>query len=720
MAAEFDPYSTWLGIRDAESPLSHYQLLGLKEFEDNALAISIAADAAVTRLKHTDPGDRRGRWQQTLDEVTLAKLCLTNRTRKVQYDLKLRERRGIPQAVPPGEASSEPATGNVNVIPSAVVATPGGNSPATTSPMPATSQPAFAPVAQPAFVRMPVVQPQPSPVGFSGDFTSARAVMQSSPPMAMPAPQAVPVGLLTPRPAMTEPGFAPVELPTSPELSVPPASHEPDLEAPFTQTFSRRSRARSAPNATLWGGLAAVALVALSAFVVLSAVNRAEVQLAGNTASEEASPKSKPENDTTGNSPAEASARTNGTQLAAPTITTTSPASPAREPRVPGTVAMTQIEVPEEHPRTSPAPPQSAEPEQPAPVQPPAQTAEQKAAFEQALQNARAALGARKLPLAQEELKTAKANVGTADQDTQLARMEELYGYVEGFWKAVFESIKGLQATDTIPVGNTEIAIVEADGEKLTIRAAGRNLSYTLKDMPGDLAVLLAKRWFKPGVPANDIYLGAFHAVDPQGNPNEARRCWEAATRAGASAESLMPLLDERTLAFVAKQQPVPKKPIVNKTRAALRRAMASEFQMARTLDQKLSLARQLLDAAQQNDDPVQRYTLLDEALSLATAAGSATDINAALDGLIAGYDVDAWELRADAFAKAADNANNPLVAKPLAQEMLEIVDRAISEKQPKAALKLCNAFLTAAKAGKDLELVRQAREKKAQLTGRD
>jgi hypothetical protein len=375
---------------------------------------------------------------------------------------------------------------------------------------------------------------------------------------------------------------------------------------------------------------------------------------------------------------------------------------------------MTQIEIPDAAPpsKSKPVPAPQPKPD------PPAQTPEQKEAFEKALRNARAAMGARKLPLAQQELKSAKANVSSAEQDTQLARLEELYGYVEGFWKAVFESMKGFQATDTLPIDNTEIAIVEVDGEKLTIRAAGRNLSYTLESMPSGLALALAKRWFKAGQAANNLYLGAFHAVDPQGNLNEARRCWEAATRGGASAESLMPLLEERTQGLVTEQQPVPPKAVHARARAALVKSMPDEFRMAKSLDRKLALARQLLDAAAQSENPIERYTLYTEALSLAGDAGNVTDMTTALDGLIAGYKLDPWELRAKAFDAAADSANNPLVAKAMAKDMLEIVDQAIEEKQPAAALKLCNAMLSAAKKGKDLELVRQASDRKARLTG--
>ncbi len=44
MSADFDPYYTWLGIPPEQQPPDHYQLLGLRRFEDNAAVIESAAD----------------------------------------------------------------------------------------------------------------------------------------------------------------------------------------------------------------------------------------------------------------------------------------------------------------------------------------------------------------------------------------------------------------------------------------------------------------------------------------------------------------------------------------------------------------------------------------------------------------------------------------------------------------------------------------------------
>jgi hypothetical protein len=500
-----------------------------------------------------------------------------------------------------------------------------------------------------------------------------------------------------------------------------------ELATASNRRSARGTTAGLAPDPKVWGIVAAVVLVLLVGFVVVKSLERTGNELAGITTTEV-----EPVEPTTKTlvpdqrqaAPAGRADPRREESARRPVASSPKVVEPPQQPdapRQPNKIAKTQIELPDAERTPQPQSNPESQPPQPGPVPvTPAQSPEQKAAFEKAIQNSRAAMGARKLPLARQELQTAKANVGSAEQDTRLSRHEELLGYVEGFWKAVLESMKGLQATDTLPMDNTEIAIVGVDGEELTIRAAGRNLSYTLETIPSGLALALAKRWFKAGEPANNIYLGAFHAVDPQGNLNEARRSWEAATRGGASAESLMPLLDERTPALVSEQQPVPKKTVLAQARAALRKSMPDEFRSARSPDRKLSLARELLDAAVQHDNPIERYVLFEEALNLAADAGSVDDMNAALDGLVAGYKVDPWGLRADAFDKAAESASNPVIAKAMARDLLEIVDRAIAEHQQAATLKLCNALLNAAKKGKDLELVRLATERKAKLTGND
>lgn len=758
MPDDFDPYREWLGIRETARPLSHYQLLGLPEFEESPLAVAVAADAAVARLRNSNAGDRRGRWQQLMDEVALARLCLSDRTRKLQYDVQLRARRGITSEATtitrdeqnrPAVASDVSGSSSAaQVAPASTDFFPPSNQTTTTAsssqaaPTVANvSQVAVTQPAMPILVGQPALVPHAAPVYASPVYAGIASMPSISAPVAYPTmiapprPQVyVPMAVASPVMVPVTPSQAPVE--SFPRHQVPaevfepasfstpessnsrqPDSHETadrpafapmDFGLPTTSTAPQRSRASWSPDAKSMGIFAAVALIALVVFVVSRGISsnskevadRADVQKPGGAGN------SKPPSPAAITTPVASYPK----PVDKPKPTVIEPTGPAVDREKPNPTP----EVVQADPEMKKQPEPEAEPD-PTP-RPDTQSPEQKAAFEKAIRDARAAMGARKLDRAKLELQAAKANVGTAEQDQQLARMEELYGYVEGFWKAVVESLKGLQATDTIPIDNTEIAIVEVDERSITIRAAGRNMSYTLDDMPTGLVTALAARWFDMKMPANLLFMGAFHAVDARGDLEQARRYWQDATQGGASAENLMPLLEERTAPLVAEQGPVPPKAVLAKARQALRTSMPEEFRMAKSLERKLALARELLDMAAQNENEIERYVLYDEALNLAGDAGSAADMNTAIDGLSTWYKVDAWALRVKAFDEAADAANNPVIAKGLARELMEVVDQAIAANHPAEAAKLCNATLTAARKGKDLELVKQATERKNKL----
>ena len=111
---------------------------------------------------------------------------------------------------------------------------------------------------------------------------------------------------------------------------------------------------------------------------------------------------------------------------------------------------------------------------------------------------------------------TATAPLAHSDEEqAELARMNSLAGYVEGFWQAVRESMKTLQLTDEIRFNGMVAAVVDSDANGLTLHTPGKNHEFTIKTMPAELAMTLALRWFDQS-PSNKMYLGAFQAVDPR------------------------------------------------------------------------------------------------------------------------------------------------------------------------------------------------------------
>ena len=90
MADNFDPYQQWLGIDPDQHPIDHYRLLGLPKFESDATKIDQAADERMALVRSFQTG-RRGQFtHRILNELSSAKLCLTNTATKTKYDAELR------------------------------------------------------------------------------------------------------------------------------------------------------------------------------------------------------------------------------------------------------------------------------------------------------------------------------------------------------------------------------------------------------------------------------------------------------------------------------------------------------------------------------------------------------------------------------------------------------------------------------------------------------
>lgn len=90
MSGEFDPYYEWLGIPPKDQPSSHYRLLGLDPFEENANVISHAASRQMTYVRTFQNGEHADESQRLLNHISAAKLCLLRPETKAAYDGKLR------------------------------------------------------------------------------------------------------------------------------------------------------------------------------------------------------------------------------------------------------------------------------------------------------------------------------------------------------------------------------------------------------------------------------------------------------------------------------------------------------------------------------------------------------------------------------------------------------------------------------------------------------
>lgn len=73
---DFDPYYDWLGIPPHERPITHYQLLGLRDGEPDLKAIENAADQQMAHLRQFAAGKRGSIATKILNEVSRARIVL--------------------------------------------------------------------------------------------------------------------------------------------------------------------------------------------------------------------------------------------------------------------------------------------------------------------------------------------------------------------------------------------------------------------------------------------------------------------------------------------------------------------------------------------------------------------------------------------------------------------------------------------------------------------
>lgn len=88
-ASSLDVYRDWLGITEAARPLTHYQLLRLTQFEDDAAKIRANYRKLNAQARKYAAGQFGDQSQQLLNELAKAMLCLTDAQRKAEYDAAL-------------------------------------------------------------------------------------------------------------------------------------------------------------------------------------------------------------------------------------------------------------------------------------------------------------------------------------------------------------------------------------------------------------------------------------------------------------------------------------------------------------------------------------------------------------------------------------------------------------------------------------------------------
>lgn len=165
-----------------------------------------------------------------------------------------------------------------------------------------------------------------------------------------------------------------------------------------------------------------------------------------------------------------------------------------------------------------------------------------------AVAEALAAIRAGDFDSADAVLASALKDAGSLAAKRRVSDWQVLVQYARDFAGYREKALAEVKSGNEFDVNGKVLAVVEVDEKKFVYRWQGRNRTSPRDKIPAGITFAIVSRWFDAR-PANQLYLGAWHATKPEPDAAKARECWERAEKGGLSAEPLLRLLDDPALA---------------------------------------------------------------------------------------------------------------------------------------------------------------------------
>lgn len=337
-------------------------------------------------------------------------------------------------------------------------------------------------------------------------------------------------------------------------------------------------------------------------------------------------------------------------------------------------------------------------------------------AFEESVADARFHFGDRNLAEARRAIAQAKINAQTEAERGQIARLETMAEVLTQFWDGMRNGVARLDAMGELEVEDTRVAIVEASRDHLIIKGAGRIYRWQTEDLPAKMVMAIAHDYFAEDA-VSKLLIGAFLAVDPDGDRAWAKRLWREAAHGetGIDVNWLMPEIDAAPPPRASSAGGVSAGPAATPDAEHLKAAeqrfrqqYQAELDAATDAEEKAGLARELLaQAASESGDA--RFVMLREARKLAAAAGDVALAGRAVDAMSRNYSVDPVALKAEALKIAHDSAQGTSGHRDVAQAALGLVEAAAKDGRLDAARQLADVALEAARESRSPALMKQA-----------
>lgn len=129
----------------------------------------------------------------------------------------------------------------------------------------------------------------------------------------------------------------------------------------------------------------------------------------------------------------------------------------------------------------------------------------------------------------------------------RVERWAELVTFATGFAGYRKQALDAVKAGNEYDIDGKKIVVVEIDDDVFIYRFAGKNTTKPRDHIPGGILMAIVTGWFDDK-PANDLYVGAYHATKEEPDLDKARAAWENANLRGADASQLLPLLEDPLL----------------------------------------------------------------------------------------------------------------------------------------------------------------------------
>ena len=157
---------------------------------------------------------------------------------------------------------------------------------------------------------------------------------------------------------------------------------------------------------------------------------------------------------------------------------------------------------------------------------------------------------------------------------------------------------------------------------------------------------------------------------------------------------------------------PLPSAEDQNKTLKLVRDVFKTQYEEAKTPDQKEALARDLMRSGLESEVPTERFVLLRVARDMAALAGEANLACRVIDEIGRWYQVDAAAMKREAVAKADQGATLPEHFKGVAEQAAALAEAAMLADDYDTASRMIEMARTAAKKARDAGLLQRVTER--------